>query len=75
MRKDPKHVSWHSTCGKHIQKLHCLHLEAKIAVYHEQNDICDFRNVDHAREGVRGTFYEGKAAFFGGHNGERAARV
>jgi hypothetical protein len=58
VRQDTEDVSWHTARAQHIQKLHCLHLEAVVAVDHKENNVDDFRNVDHAGERVGGTFYE-----------------
>ena len=52
MCKDAEDVPWHATRGQYVEKLHCLHLEAVVAVDHEQDDIGDFGYVDHAGEGV-----------------------
>jgi len=58
MCKYPKHIPRHPTRTKHIQKLHRLHLEAEIAIDHQEYYISDLAHVDHAGEGVGGTFYE-----------------
>lgn len=68
--EDTEDVAWHAGGIEDIEEFHCLHFEAVVAVYHEQEDVDDFRDVDHACEGVGGTFYEGEAAALRSHDCE-----
>ena len=73
MRQDAKDISRHSTGRKNIQKFHGLHLEAKIAIYHEQNYVGNFGHVDHAGKGIGRTFHKSEATAFGGDNSDWTA--
>ena len=73
MCKYPKHIPRHPARTKHIQKLHCLHLKAEIAIDHQEYYISNLAHVDHAGEGVGGTFYERQTPPLGGDDCERTA--
>lgn len=54
---------------KNVEKFHSLHLEAKIAVNHEQDYVCNLCNVDHGID-VVGAFDKGEAAFLASDDGD-----
>jgi hypothetical protein len=72
MCQDAKDIAWHAGGAERIQELHCLHLEAVVAVYHKENDVRDLSHIYHGSKGVRGTFEEGQTAAFGCNNSEGA---
>ncbi len=56
MRQYPKDIPRHPARREYIQKFHRLHLEPEIAINHQQHYIGDLGDIDHAGEGIRGTF-------------------
>ena len=50
MREYPKDISRHATSRQGIEKLHRLHLEAIVAINHQQDNICNLRYVYHTRQ-------------------------
>jgi hypothetical protein len=53
-----------SNKGKH-------HLETKGAIDHQEDQVCDFANVDH-RIDIIVAFYESEAPLFATHNSDRS---
>lgn len=72
MSQDTKDVSGHTARAQHVEKLHCLHLKTVVAINHQQTYVDDFCDVDHAGEGVSGTFYEREASALRGDDCEGA---
>ena len=62
-------VTGHAGGGEDVEELHGLHLEAVIAVDHEQDDIGDLGDVDHGLELV-GTFDKGQPLLLRGDDGD-----
>lgn len=72
MGEDAEDISRHAAGIQHIQKLHSLHLETIITINHEQYDIGDFGDINHASEGVGWALDEGQTALFGRDDSEGA---
>ncbi len=50
MREDAEDIARHSSGGQDVEKLKGLHLEAVVAIYHQQDDVGNFGNVKHRLE-------------------------
>src|ERR1700759_4935077 len=67
-----KHIAGHACCGKDIEKLHCLHLEAIIAVDHKKNVVHNLSDIYHASQRIGRAFYEGQSPSLRRYDCERA---
>lgn len=74
MCEDAEDVAGHTSSGQDVEKLHRLHLEAVVAVDHEQDNVRDLGDVDHGLQLI-GTLEEGKALLFRGDDRDGALGV
>ena len=74
MGQDTKDVTRHTSSGKDVEKLHSLHLKAKVSINHQEDDVGNLCDVDHSLELV-GALDEGQSLLLGRNNCNGTLRV